>query len=491
MVSYLVYAYNLRELSWFEGDQARDTLRSLQILRNREITTIGPPLSFGLYGSREIYFGSLIYYLGALGLWIFHENVLGPVFVLSAMYIVSTPFFYILTGLFTKNSLHRCFITICYSLGPIVVVHSRFFWNPNFIVPLSVIFWLCILRSTQLTRASRRRYIFASLSGIIAALMINLHYSVAVSMLVVMLYLMVKREHKVLFSFFLGLIIGLSPLIIFEFRNHFYLSQAVYFNLSHPASFPTDRPLVMRLIDIGLVVPITLGLHQDHPFENSIVRLPYIVQWIMGVVSLAIVTYVSRRGMYKQNTLVHIAIISSIISSLIFSKDIYSLRYMFATYPVFLIIFMEYVLSFIRKRRKSCVSVMVLVLTIMFTSSLKVITVPTFVTYAKYRMPSIIDLENIAKIIALDHPHMLFNITENITGDSRMLYLRYFVYRDMKGDGLGDPTEYTGLHTLYVLTPSLDKTLEENRWEFRATSNLRLMKQWKIKEYKLLRFDAI
>jgi hypothetical protein len=48
-----------------------------------------------------------------------------------------------------------------------------------------------------------------------------------------------------------------------------------------------------------------------------------------------------------------------------------------------------------------------------------------------------------------------------------------------------------GLHTLYVLTPSLDKTLEENRWEFRATSNLRLTKQWKIKEYKLLRFDAM
>jgi hypothetical protein len=68
VVSIVVYTYNLRELSWFEGDSARDTLRSLQILRNREITTIGPPLSFGLYGMREIYFGSLIYYLGALGL---------------------------------------------------------------------------------------------------------------------------------------------------------------------------------------------------------------------------------------------------------------------------------------------------------------------------------------------------------------------------------------------------------------------------------------
>jgi hypothetical protein len=106
-------------------------------------------------------------------------------------------------------------------------------------------------------------------------------------------------------------------------------------------------------------------------------------------------------------------------------------------------------------------------------------------------MPSIIDLEKVAKLIAQDHPHTPFNITENITGDSRMLYLRYFVYRDTKGDGLGDPTEYMGLHTLYVLTPSLDKTLEENRWEFRATSNLRLTKQWKIKEYKLLRFDAM
>jgi hypothetical protein len=491
VVSFVVYTYNLRELSWFEGDSARDTLRSLQILRNREITTIGPPLSFGLYGMREIYFGSLIYYLGALGLWIFHENVLGPVFVLSAMYIVSTPFFYILTGLFTKKFLHRCVITVCYSLGPITVVHSRFFWNPNFIVPLSVMFWLCMLRSIQLTSASRWRYIFVGLSGLIAALMINLHYSVAVSMLFVMLYLTLKREHKMILSFFLGLIIGLSPLILFELRNNFYLSQAISYNLSHPAPFPTDRPLVMRLIDIGLVVPITLGLHRDHPFDNSIFRLPYIAQWIIGVVSLAIAARVSRRKLYTRNTLVHIAIISSIISSLIFSKDIYSLRYMFATYPIFLIVFMEYVLSFVRKSREYHVFVILVVLSIMFTSSLKVITVPTFVTYAKYRMPSIIDLEHIAKLIAQDHPHMPFNITENITGDSRMLYLRYFVYRDTKGDGLGDPTEYMGLHTLYVLTPSLDKTLEENRWEFRATSNLRLMKQWKIKEYRLLRFDAM
>ena len=123
-------------------------------------------------------------------------------------------------------------------------------------------------------------------------------------------------------------------------------------------------------------------------------------------------------------------------------------------------------------------------------STYKIVTKQTIITISKYRMPSIEDLEYAAKIIKNDYNGRSFNITENITGDSRATYLRYFVYRDVSNDKLRGVEDYGGLETLYVITPSQKLTEAENRWEFNATYNLKLAKSWDIKEYKLLRYDV-
>ena len=80
-VALFFYTFNLRYTYFFSGDMARDTLASLRILNSKEITAIGPPLSFGQYGTREIYFSSLTYYAGALSLSFFNKDVLGPIYV--------------------------------------------------------------------------------------------------------------------------------------------------------------------------------------------------------------------------------------------------------------------------------------------------------------------------------------------------------------------------------------------------------------------------
>ncbi len=127
LISLFFYLFNLRYTYFFSGDVARDTLASLRILKNKEITVIGPPLSFGQYGTREIYFGSLTYYFGALGLWLTKNDVLGPVYINIFLMIVGILSFYKLSQFYIKNKYQALLATCLYA----------FIWYSLFILDFS------------------------------------------------------------------------------------------------------------------------------------------------------------------------------------------------------------------------------------------------------------------------------------------------------------------------------------------------------------------
>ncbi|NMC98829.1 MAG: hypothetical protein GYA62_03805 [Bacteroidales bacterium] len=78
-------------------------------------------------------------------------------------------------------------------------------------------------------------------------------------------------------------------------------------------------------------------------------------------------------------------------------------------------------------------------------------------------------VEEISEYIISDNPKGKYNVTENILGDARSLAFRFYLTKgtETKPQSV---INYAQLDSLYVITPSLDKTYKDNRWEFVASN---------------------
>jgi 4-amino-4-deoxy-L-arabinose transferase-like glycosyltransferase len=171
---------------------------------------IGPPISFGQYGIREVYFSSLTYYVGALGLVLTNFNVLGPIYVNIILMIIGLYFLYLFGKNFFKNENKALIMVFLYSLSPPIVAHLRFFWNPNFIISIAPIYWYFYHKS--LTKKDKLSYFF---TGIVGGILFLFHYFVLPIIIFSLFFLIKKKTFKKIFFLFFGFLIIISPLIFF------------------------------------------------------------------------------------------------------------------------------------------------------------------------------------------------------------------------------------------------------------------------------------
>jgi hypothetical protein len=402
-----LYTYNLHGTTVFIADVARDTLRALEILKNRELTLIGPPASFGQYGTRNIFFGSLTLYAGAMGLAVGGLDPVATNLVSIALFLVAIPCVYMLFKELRFSEKEAAFGAILFAVSPLTVTHARFFWNANFLIPLSVFFWLAVMKRKPL------------IAGLLMGCMINVHYVSLYLLLGYAGWAMYMRRQREVVLFLLGTAITTLPLLTFELRNEWYLTQAVLFNLQHGAG---GRGLTQVVI-AAMKLPLTFfGLV---PAE---ITFPSLLPAQLGG---------------------------------------HSVRYFFPIYPL-LIVGVLWVV-----RRLKLASIMPAVLIVVTMISLKVLWYTPVSSGAYVPLRTI---ERTAQIIVADNPEAPYNISENIIGDARGISFRYFLLRDARVQP-ESVEKYDDLQALYVISPSEDKIYKENRWEFQATKNLKLVRE--------------
>lgn len=114
------------------------------------------------------------------------------------------------------------FIVILYCLLPFYIDFTRFFWNPNFQFALTpyVIFFMGIYKKQK-----RPRWLF--LTAFTSGALFLFHYQYTIITLGLFIYyaLVQKTDRKNMVIFINGLVLGISPLLIFEIKNHFYNTQ--------------------------------------------------------------------------------------------------------------------------------------------------------------------------------------------------------------------------------------------------------------------------
>lgn len=472
-----LFRFNLFNTYVFKEDTARDMLAVLRLYQNKKLTLIGPPISLGQYGTHVLYFGSLHYYIGMVGLLLQKFQVTAATLPNTLLMLFAIPAFYTLSESATKKIWQRLLATALFTISPVSVLYTRIFWNPSPILSISVFFWVCFYFS----HVKKQKTIWIFLAGILAGIIFNLHYFAAVPLLLVPI-LRIKSWRLSALWFVGGFILASMPLILFEFRHSWYLTQGFVQHLTNGTT-TGYRTILNRLsrIDRGLLVPF--GLYDAEFHYKTLLQLPRIFTATMGTllcISIALWLHTTRNKILHTSfiyTGVIVTTFAFVITALASGSSEYFMRYLFAIYPILLLL-----VIFASLEYKSTTVLLLFLSMYAFINSLRVITSPARSAYGYIPVHNI---EKISTLIQKDNPKAPYNITENIIGDARATAFRYFLERDAFIKPASE-LEYENLNTLYVITQSEQKTRKEQRWEFTATKGLHMVKKIRIDNEWLL-----
>jgi hypothetical protein len=262
IVFILLRTLHLPESIGFGSDAGRDYLVIWNLFQNKDITLLGPPSQYSFNG-KEFFFGPAPYYVMLPGLLIGNWDV-----IFSSYYLIFINLAIFVIGLFIlERGLKKDekFVLYPYAIfcavTPVFVDYSRTYWNPYFMLPISMI----LVPLLVLVRHRIMGIWLAVLFGFLFGIGMQFHYSFIFTIAVSLIFLLRYRKLKMANIGFIviGFIIGFSPIIIFELSKAFYNTRTIIEVLTNweksvgPSNFPfyyfiSLLPFVFILISYGL-----------------------------------------------------------------------------------------------------------------------------------------------------------------------------------------------------------------------------------------------
>lgn len=209
----------LEQLTTFSGDQGYDFLIVKKIVADHDFTLLGPKI--GPYNKiGNLYLGPAYYYLLAPTLLITRLDPIGA----AAETVIFAILTIILIYLFAKKFLSyqiALFAAALYSFNTFLINQSRAPSNPHMIPLFSILYLYSLM---EMLNTKNQRLIWAALCGISLGVMFQLHY-IAFALSLLLIVLLAKAQFKKLITTIVFFIITISPQIVFELRNEFFVTN--------------------------------------------------------------------------------------------------------------------------------------------------------------------------------------------------------------------------------------------------------------------------
>jgi hypothetical protein len=213
--------YKIEQRVNFSMDQGMFLLKSWDIYQNKQITLIGPTASPIVHG-HQFFQGPLIYYSLVLVMLVSRWNPLTASYVLVFLNFLAL----IILFVSAKKIFNRKIAiatAIWFIFLPVTINFSNFLWNPNFLLILTPFFIFLGMKS--ITTKKWWQYL---IWGILGGICFQYHFQFGLILGFSFLFLIFKKQNWKNIGWFIGGgLIGYSPLIMFDLRNHFYNTKTI------------------------------------------------------------------------------------------------------------------------------------------------------------------------------------------------------------------------------------------------------------------------
>lgn len=282
--------YRISDYMTFLGDEGRDVLVAKHILEG-ELTFLGPRASAG-----DFYLGPIYYYAMTPFLLLFNYDPVGPAVMVALFGIITVFLVYYVTAKFTNN-VGGLAAALLYAVSPLVLTYSRSSWNPNLMPPVTLSMLYLLYLSVKFP--SWKKYLGV---GFLFGIALQLHYiEVFVGVIIIIFTILgrsliskktfIKDSLKAYLQMALGFLLGLSPFIAFEIKNHFpntttifrfiFLPDAISkATMSHTPFFEIVRDVFFRLF--GRLLLNYPASNMNHKFSDGTLTL-----WAVAVLALS------------------------------------------------------------------------------------------------------------------------------------------------------------------------------------------------------------
>lgn len=202
----------------FVLDQGRDYVFVRDMILNRKPTLIGSEIGGGYAGFQGIFQGPIHFYLLSFFFLIFSGDPYGGVVYMGifAALAVLTAYF---LGKNVFGTFYGLLMALLITLSPPLISSAKFAWNPHPVIFFIILSFLFI----YLSQSKSIKFIF--LAGFFSAFTYNFEIATTIPLLIALvlfcMFVLKLRKIKEYLSLFLGIGLGLAPLILFEIRHNF------------------------------------------------------------------------------------------------------------------------------------------------------------------------------------------------------------------------------------------------------------------------------
>ena len=247
-----VRLYKLNELIGFRLDQGIHLLETKTMVDERKISLVGPMVTSKSFMGRNFFIGANYYYILAIVGLVSKWNPMNVTVIFIFLELIS----YLILIIFLKkkfNSFWALLTFLFVAISPYLIIHSRFFWNPHLLIPLSI---LVLLISDKYLVKKEIKYLF--LAAFCWGFAFACHYS-AVFWGLWFIFLLIKSKKiknlRYYLAIVLGFILGNLPFFIFEIRHGFYNSKTIWYVFMNSASGSemTSHYFIFPLLVFALV----------------------------------------------------------------------------------------------------------------------------------------------------------------------------------------------------------------------------------------------
>lgn len=246
---------NLSQNLEFRYDQGLHLFEVKEMVDSRHLRLLGPAVTSKTIIGRQFFIGATYYYLlaflGIISNW-------SPLIITAILIIIEYIFYALFLKLLNLNfGFFPTFITaILISFSPYLIFHSYFFWNPHFLIPLSILF--LIYRKNPY------------LSAFIWGLAFSFHYSAIFWVLPYLIFRYHYSQFKfktLLFSLILFFTANL-PFIFSELRHQFYNLKTIFliFTNSSKSFEVTPHYFIFPLLIFFIYLIIFISKKSHIPF---------------------------------------------------------------------------------------------------------------------------------------------------------------------------------------------------------------------------------